>query len=429
MIRPYRLWVHNIGQLATMSGSHGLGLIKSASVLVNQMGEITWAGVERDFPKHLPIQFADKKIDAQGGLVMPGIVDPHTHPVFSNEGLPRLPDFKQRLDKEPGYTSGKVYQTINATRQAEIGSLGREVTNRLARMAQFGVTTVEAKSGYFLTKTGELNSLGLVYEIGRSSYAHFLPRTVATLLGCHFVPKEFTGRRGDYVAFVCHELIPEAAEQGIAMFCDVFVDELPNAFTPDDARKVAKAARASGLKMKLHVDQTSGKLHGAELAAELGVVSADHLDHASDAGIQQLEKSGVVAVLLPYACQFTLSQMPNARSFLDAGVRVALSTDLNPGSSFIDDPWYIAFLGVTHCGMTSSEALRAITVEAAAAIAADVPAAGVGRILPGYMGDMVIIDTPFPEALLYDWRHVPIQAVIRGGMLIPNSGPLATGII
>ena len=233
------------------------------------------------------------------------------------------------------------------------------------------------------------------------------------------MPPEYAGDPDGYVDLVVGEMIPAAAERGLAVFCDVFLEE--GAFSLAQARRVLEAGVAHGLRPKIHADQiTAGG--GAELAAELGAVSADHLDHVSDAGIAALAESGVTAVLLPGAVFFLgLQRYAPARRLLDAGVRVALSTDFNPGTCYTENVWLMGTIASTQMKMGITEVVRALTVNAAHAVGLG---ADVGRLEPGYRADILILDTPSHLTIPYHWGIDPVRTVITAGTVVVEEGEL-----
>jgi len=317
------------------------------------------------------------RIDAGGRVVAPGLVDPHAHPVFAGErGL----EFAMRMAgtsyEEIAALGGGILSTVRATRAASDEALLAAAKTRLLRMLAYGVTTCEGKSGYALDIEGEKRLLRLLRELG----------CVPTLLA-HMVPPEHN--RQDYLRLFIDELIPS----GLAEFCDVFCDR--GAFTLAETRRILEAARAAGLGLRVHAEQLS-YTGAAELAAELGAASADHLEFVSPAGIEALAASGTVAVLLPGAALTLRAPWPPARRMIDAGVTVALGTDCNPGTSMTEALPLMMTLGCTQLGMTVEETWRAVTVNAARSLLRD----DIGRLSPGCRADIAIFD-------FSDWRSLP----------------------
>ncbi|MBI5529420.1 MAG: imidazolonepropionase [Deltaproteobacteria bacterium] len=374
-------------------------------------GIVTWAGPESDLGSCVRMRPGARRIDAAGLTAMPGLVECHTHAIF--EGT-RVDDFERRSRGETysdiARKGGGILSTVRATRTASRLALKNSGRERLSRFLSRGVTTVEIKSGYGLDTATELKILATARQLGREH-----PVTViTTFLGAHTVPPEFMGGRRGYLRLVIDEMLPAVARRRLARYCDVFCDE--TAFSAAEAREILVAAAALGLKAKVHADQLSAG-GGAELAAEVGAVSADHLEHVSDNGVRAMRKAGVTAVLLPAAAIFIGSQArAPARKMIDAGLRVAVSTDFNPGSSNTQD---LALAGTLACSMlkmTPAEAFAGITINAAAALGLEKVC---GSVEPGKWGDVTLIDAP-------DWRDIFYRMgenLVR--MVIKKGGPTA----
>ena len=399
----------DIAQLATCPPeggpqTGGAGLVADAA-LVWKDGRIVWGGVATD----LPARFADAERQSAGGrLVVPGLVDCHTHLAFAGD---RAGEFVERLRGtsylEIARRGGGILRTVRATRAASEDELAASGRERLDGMLQQGVTTVEAKTGYGLTVQDELKTLRVYRRLADEGPQRIVP----TLLAAHAVPPEYADDRDGYVLLVTEEMLPQAADT--AVFVDVFVEE--GAFTPDEARRVAEAARAHGLGVKLHVDQLSDG-GGAALAAELGAASADHLECVSEAGIEALAAAGVVAVSLPIAT-LVLGQDPlPARRLLDAGVTVAAATDFNPGSAPSASLPLALWLACTRQRMTPEEALIGATSAAARALCLDAdPGGAVGSLVPGARADLAVLDAPDLDRWLYAFRPAPALRTVIGG--------------
>ena len=352
--------------------------------------KIVWAGAEAD----LPAEYRGwDRTDAGGRLVVPGLVDCHTHLAFAGW---RADEFERRIRGETyldiARSGGGIARTVATTRAASREELLATVESRLIAMARLGVTTIEAKSGYGLSLESELAILGVYRELA-AKY-----RIVPTLLAAHVVPFEYRQRRAEYIDLVIERIIPEVARQGLARFCDVFVED--SAFTVEESRRILEAGKRHGLRLKLHADQITS-CGGAELAAEVGAVSADHLEKVSDAGIAAMARGGVVAVSLPFASLYlNVAPLP-ARKLLDAGVPVAVATDFNPGSA----PSYHLPMAMTlACAMqrmTPAEVLNGATCVAARAIGME---GKVGSLAAGFDADYAIIDADSVEQWLYHLR-------------------------
>jgi imidazolonepropionase len=399
-------------------GAARLGLIADGALAVAG-GRIVWVGRDAALAAAVTVTPATRVLDAAGRLVMPGLVECHTHVVFGGD---RAAEYQLRVAGatygEIAATGGGILSTVRATRAATFEELRRAGARRLRALLEYGVTTVEVKSGYGLTVADELRLLEVYAELARTG-----PQTlVPTLLGAHTVPPEYAGRADAYVDLVVGEMIPAAAERGLAVCCDVFVEE--GAFTRAQARRVLEAGAAHGLRPKLHVDQLSPG-GGAELAAELGALSADHLDHVSQAGIEALVAAGVVAVLLPGAVFFLgLREYAPARRLLDAGVRVALSTDCNPGTCNTENVFLMGTIASTQMGMRVDEVVRALTIEAAHAVGL---AHDIGSLEPGKRADLVLLDATSHLSIPYHWGIDPVAVVVKDGQIVCERGDAASG--
>jgi imidazolonepropionase len=395
----------NIGTLATCPWAGGpgdLGLIHDAA-LAWEAGRITWAGREADLPGSFhggPI------VDAGGALVVPGLIDCHTHLAFAGW---RADEFERRCRgttyAEIAETGGGIAETVRRTRAATGDELLARARGFLEEMTELGVTTVEAKSGYGLTVDDEMKFLRVYGKLRAEGPRLVIP----TLLGAHAVPPEYREDRSGYLDLVCWEMIPRAAKERAAAFCDVFVEGV--AFTPDEARRVFVAARAHGLVPKLHADQL-GDNGGAALAAEVGAVSADHLDFASDEGLAAMAARGVVGVLLPLAALYLRLPPVDVRRWLRAGVRVAVATDFNPGTAPSYHLPLALSLACAQHGLTPAEALRGATTHAARAVGLH---DRVGSLEPTKRADFILIDAESVEHWLYHFRPNAVTGVFVAG--------------
>jgi imidazolonepropionase len=367
----------------------------ASAALAFRGGRITWVGAEKDLPAS-----EDDGIpwDAQGKLVIPGLVDAHTHLAF---GGWRADEFVERLKgatyAEIAKRGGGIASTVRQTRALDEAALTARCRGFLDGMLALGVTTVEAKSGYGLDEPTERRILEVYRALGGGA-----PRIVATYLGAHVVPAEHRADRAAYVALV-ERMIPAIAKEKLARFVDVFVEE--GAFTVAEARRLFAAAKAAGLACKLHADQL-GAGGGAELAAEVGAVSADHLEHVSDAGVAALAKSGTVAVALPFATLNLRTPPMPARKLIAAGVPVAVASDFNPGTAPSYHLPLAMSLACAQLKLTPSEALKAATLFAARATGVE---GEVGSLEPGKAADVVVIDAPDEDHWLY---HVRANAAL-----------------
>jgi imidazolonepropionase len=355
------------------------------------------------------------RLDAAGGVVLPGLVDSHTHAVF---GGTREDEFERRLAgatyHEIAEAGGGILWSVRDLRARADDELLALTAARLVESVRWGVTTVEVKSGYGLTVEDELRSLRIASRLDQGPG---LPRVVPTFLGAHAVPPEFASDRGGYVRRVIDEMLPAVAGEGLARFCDVFCDE--GAFTPREAEAILLRAGELGLGLKLHADEFTGN-GGARLAARLGAVSADHLVAIDDAGIEALAAGPTVATLLPGTSFFLrLGRFAPARRLVDAGATVALATDFNPGSSMTQNLLLMAAFGCCLMGLGIDEALRAVTRGGARALARE----DLGTLAPGAAGDLAVFGVTDYRHLVYHYGVGHVTAVVRGGWPIgPVSG-------
>ena len=397
--------LRNIAQLATCpsdAAQQDAGLISDAA-LVFEDDKIVWVGREQQLPE----TFVDHKtIDCGQRLVIPGLIDCHTHLCF---GGWRGDEFEKRLQghsyQEIAAAGGGIRSTVAATRSDSAEALLEKALESLKGIMALGITTLECKSGYGLELNSELKQLQVYRQLNEQQAVELIP----TFLGAHMVPDEYQQDREAYIRLLCDELIPAVSEQKLARFCDIFVEE--GAFSIDEARKILNTAKQAGLGLKVHADQLSNG-GGAQLAAELDAVSAEHLEYADEEGIKALAEAGTVAVSLPLASLYLRERYLPARQMLDAGVRVAVATDFNPGSA----PSYHLPLAMTlaciNQQMTPQEVLMAATTVAARAIAAE---QRIGSLLPGYDADIAIIDAPTLNHWLYHFRANACCGVIKSG--------------
>ena len=395
----------NIGQLATCRAGGGQGDIHAIAdaALAWDNGIIRWVGPEGELPRDYQ---GAERLDAGGRLVIPGLLDCHTHLAFAGW---RADEFEQRIMGssyiEIARKGGGIASTVRHTRSATEQQLTERAAGFLEEMLTLGVTTVECKSGYGLDVDAELKLL----RVYRRLAAEQPVRIVATFLGAHIVPPEFRGDPEGYVALLVERMIPAVAQEQLATCCDVFVEE--SAFTVSQARRILGAARQAGLAAKLHADQLSS-CGGAELAAELGALSADHLEHISEAGIDAMAAAGVVAVSLPFASLYLRQRPMPARRLIEAGVPVAVATDFNPGSA----PSYHLPLAMTLActlqSMTPAEVLKGATIYAARAVGMEEVT---GSLEPGKAADFAIMDAPDVNHWLYHFRpNACVGTVIAG---------------
>ncbi|KFE69453.1 imidazolonepropionase [Hyalangium minutum] len=416
-MEPLDLLVRNTSEVLTVEGSHrepaeqALTPRPRACVGVRG-GRVAWVGQEPDLPPGA-VTPSTEILDAEGRMVGPGFVDPHTHLVFAGE---RSREFDLRNQGatylEIAQAGGGIVSTVRATRAASEEELVRLALPRLQRLLEYGVTTAEVKSGYGLDVENELKMLRVVRRLASLSPVELVP----TLLCAHAVPEEFKGRREAYVELCVQEILPAVAREGLARFCDIFVEQ--SAFTPDDARRLLTAAKALGLRPRLHGDQlTSGG--GAELAAELGAATVDHLENVSEAGIRALAAADVTAVLVPTSTLFVrMRPYAPGRKLREAGVNIALGTNINPGSAMSENLPLAMGLGCLENGLSAAEVYWAAT--RGAALALGLPSHG--RLAVGDVADLVIFSCT-------NYRHLPYhlgvnhaRAVLKYGRLLVRDG-------
>lgn len=397
--------LHNIGQLATCRPEGGQGEIHAIddAALVWDEGAIVWVGRTAELPAHY---LKAEQLDAGGRLVVPGLIDCHTHLAFAGW---RAQEFEQRISGrsylEIARAGGGIMATVRQTRAATEQELLERAGRFLEEMLALGVTTVECKSGYGLDESTELKLLRVYRRLAHDQPVRLSP----TFLGAHVVPPEFRDNRAGYIDLLVKRLLPQVAQDRLADCCDVFVED--SAFSAEEARRILSAAKRLGLGAKLHADQLTSA-GGAELAAELRALSADHLEHITERGIAALAQAGVVAVSLPLASLYLRQPPMPARRLIAAGVPVAVATDFNPGSA----PSYHLPLALTLActlqSMTPAEALKGATICAARALGLQQE---VGSLEAGKSADFALIDAPDVTHWLYHLRpNACLLTVVRG---------------
>lgn len=385
--------------IATMDPSRGsYGLVSEGAILVEQE-KVAWIGSAADAP-------AGEAIDCDGRLVTPGLIDCHTHTVFSGN---RAQEFEQRLNgvsyAEIAQAGGGILSTVKATRAASEESLFKSASRRIDSLLAEGVTTIEIKSGYGLDVETELKMLRVAREIGREH----LVDVRTSFLGAHALPPEYKSDREGYLRLVCEEAMPAAKREGLADAVDGFCESI--AFTVEEMRQVFSAARGLGLPVKLHAEQLSN-LGGARLAAEFGAMSVDHVEYLDESGIAAIAKSATVAVLLPGAFYYLKEkQIPPVAGLRARHVPIAIATDLNPGSSPVHSLLLAMNMACVLFGLTPEEALRGVTANAAKALGLS----DRGAIAPGMKADLVLWDVERPGDLAYPMGFNPCAAVMRDG--------------
>ena len=380
-----------------VTGIGELGLEGGPAALLIAGGQVAWSGPA----DRLPEQAGGERVDVGGRAVIPGFVDSHTHLVFAGQ---RAAEWEARMAGRP-YAAGGILTTVRATRDATESQLADRTRRLAAEALRSGTTTLEVKSGYCLEPAGEERMLRVA--------SGFTAET--TFLGAHVVAPEYAGRTDDYVELVAGEMLARCAP--LARWADVFCEER-GAFDADQSRHVLRAAAAAGLGLRVHGNQL-GPGPGAGLAVEMAAASVDHCTHLSAGDVEALAGSGTVATLLPGAEFSTRSPYPDARRLLDAGARVALATDCNPGTSFTTSMPLVVALAVREMRMTLAEALHAATAGGAAALRRD----DIGGLSPGQRADFVVLEAPTAAWLGYRPGVDLVRAVVRGGQLAAGSWP------
>ena len=415
------LLIENASEVLTLRGGSqkpllgeqmkNLGIIKDGSIAVKE-GKIVAIGKTGEIKG----KFEGKEtVDAEGKVVMPGFVDPHTHLIFAGS---REEEFEMRIQgstyMEILERGGGILKTVRETRKASREELIECCKKTLDTMLEHGTTTVETKSGYGLTTMDEIKCLEVMKVLNQKHPIDIVP----TFLGAHAIPSEYKNNPDEYVDLLINEMIPEVASRKLAEFCDVFCEK--GVFDVSQSRKILLKGKEQGLTPKLHADEMT-RLRGAELAAEVGAISASHLLFASDNGLKAMAKQGVMAILLPGAA-FSLmtGRYADARKMISWGVPVALGTDYNP-SCWIENQQIIIALACHQMRMTPAEAIAATTVNAAHAINR---AQTVGSLEAGKKADIAVLNAPNHKFLGYRFGTNLIDKVVKNGKLVVNEGKM-----
>ena len=413
-----KLLLKNAAELVTCRGNGPktgaamaeLGIVADGAMWIED-GVIRRVGTTAEVLSGLDASEAEV-IDAAGRCALPGFVDPHTHFLFAGH---REEEFSWRL-RGDSYMQimergGGIVNTVKATRQASHEELAAIGWQRLSSMLSFGVTTVEGKSGYGLDAATELKQLEVMAQLNREHVVEVAP----TFMGAHAVPPEYKGRTDEYMDHLLHEVLPRVAASGLAEFCDVFCEK--GVFSVEQSRKLLATAQNLGLKAKVHADEIVS-FGGAELAAEVGAVSAEHLLHASDEGIRRMGEAGVIAVLLPATAFCLREPYARARAMIDAGVPVALATDFNPGSCFSESIPLVIALAALYMQMTPAEIVTALTINAAAAVGR---ADRIGSLEVGKQADFIVLSHPSHLYLPYHAGVNCVETVVKQGRIVHDT--------
>ena len=412
------LIIKNIGKLVTMKGSsfprvgkqmNEFEIIENAYIAIAS-GEIFEVGVGEGYLKL--VNENTKVDDASGLLVTPGLIDSHTHLVH---GGSRENEFSKKLNGVPYIQilqeGGGILSTVNSTKNATSDELYNKSKKSLDRMLEFGVTTVEGKSGYGLDLETEIKQLEVAHKLDKEHPVDL----VHTFLGAHAIPKEYKGNNEAYIKILVDEMMPKIQELGLAEFCDVFCEE--GVFSVEESEYILNKAKELGYKLKIHADEIV-PIGGAELAAKLGCVSADHLMAASDQGLRDMASKGIIANLLP-GTSFNLNKKSaDGRKMIDMDVPVSLSSDYNPGSCPSENLQFAMQLGCLNLKMTPNEVLTAATINAAHCIDR---ANEIGSIEVGKKADIAIFDAPNVEYLMYHFGINHIDRVYKKGKLVVDN--------
>ncbi len=402
-----------------------LGMIVDGAIAIAD-GQVVATGTSSEIRSRY---CASQEWDAAGHVVLPGFVDAHTHLVFAGS---RVDEFERRISGatylEIMAAGGGIMSTVRATRAASLDQLAAEARPRLARMLAYGTTTAEVKTGYGLTTADELKCLEAIRLLNSSQPVELVP----TFLGAHVLPEEYSNRAEAYVDLIIDEMLPAVCRQHQAMsrgklsetlpFCDVFCDQ--GAFNLQQTERILKAAKALGMPLKVHADEFA-HLGAARLAASLGAVSADHLLRTPPEEVAAMAKAGMIGVLLP-GTPFGLGQheYADARAMIRVGLPVALGTDLNPGTCYCESMPFTMALACRFMKMTPAETIVASTVNAAHAIGCG---SELGRLQPGFVADLVILDVDNYRHLAYRFGTNLVQTVIKRGKVVFTASPAQRG--
>jgi imidazolonepropionase len=411
--------IHNTSEVLTCAGPaprvgarQGDARPVARAAIAAYRGRIVFIGLEVLLAREVELLPDAVRIDAHGGAVVPGFVDPHTHVVFAGD---RRAELRRRLSgatyEEIAADGGGILGTVIATRAATETALAAETRVRLDEMLRCGTTTCEVKSGYALTTEGELKLLRTVATLAASHPIELSP----TFMGAHEVPSEYRTRRRGYVDLIVKDMLPAVADEGLAEWCDVFCET--GVFTPEESREILEAGRAAGLKPRIHADELAAS-GGAAVAAAVGARSADHLIFVDEAGAAGLAAAGTVATLLPIASFYLkLGRFAPARMLIERGVAVALASDVNPGAGYSPSMPFAMTLACFGMDLTFEEALVAATINAACSLDRQ---DRIGSLEPGKQMDAVIVNGPAINLIRVGADT--IRTVVKRGRIVVDNG-------
>ena len=418
------LLITRTGECASALGTRARGgaelgriEVQSGAALAIDRGLILAVGPEAELCARYS---ARERLDANGGLVVPGFVDAHTHPVFAGT---REDEFEQRTRGasyvEIALAGGGILSSVRGVRESSQEVLLALLLARLDRFLELGTTTVECKTGYGLSLEDELKCL----EVLRAAQQLHPVEIVPTFLGAHDFPAEHREHKGEYVRILTEEMLPAVRAQGVAEYCDVFTES--HVFGIEDSRRILTRARELGLRLRLHADQLT-PLGGALLAAELGAESADHLEFVDEAGIEALGAAGIVPVLCPVVPLYLRqAQEAPGRRMIDAGLAPALATDFNPGSCYLQSMHEVLGFAALRYRMSAAEALTAATLNAACSLGRG---ARLGTLEPGKQADVLVLDVPNHRRLVYELGRNPVRAVVKRGRVVVRREPACSNL-
>lgn len=401
--------LHNLHAIVTTTDHSGWNnpVLQTEAAIVIENDVIKEIGA----PQKLSEKYPDgEKIDGRNYVALPGFVDPHTHPVFYKT---REEEFEMRIQgksyEEIAAAGGGIRNSVRAFRRASFEEIAKLTYQRILKFLEYGTTTIEAKSGYGLSLEDELKALRILKKLSQ-----LIPITIVpTFLGAHEIPDEYRNNREKYIEILIKEMIPAVAEEKLAVFCDVFCEK--DVFTVEESERILLAAKDYGVIPKLHADE----LHytgGAELAARVKAISADHLLMISDKGINAMKDAGVIPVLLPGTAFFLgKKEYAPARKMIEAGLPVALASDFNPGSSMTQNMQLILSIAAINMKMIPAEVFGAATINSARAIGMEKE---VGTIEPGKKADIILLDIPDYKYLPYHYGINHVKTVIRHGQIV-----------